>query len=151
MPAPPALQPRPITSAAESAGTLPALRSRFAAASNIPARYCTGYVSDIGIPPPYVPMEFAAWMEVFLGGRWYTFDPRNNDIRFGRILIAQGRDAADVPHTQVLGPGILWGFRVWAEEVGTVSGIFLGPPSLRRACLDKQSNEVNVKQLWELK
>ena len=84
---------------------------------NIPARYCTGYVSDIGIPPPYAPMDFAAWMEVHLGGRWYTFDPRNNCVRFGSILIARGRDAADVPLTQIFGPGTLSGFRVWTEEV----------------------------------
>ena len=50
-------------------------------------------------------MDFAAWMEVYLGGRWHTFDPRNNSVRFGRILIAQGRDAADVPLTQIFGPG----------------------------------------------
>jgi transglutaminase-like putative cysteine protease len=84
---------------------------------NIPARYCTGYVSDIGIPPPHAPMDFAAWMEVYLGGRWHTFDPRNNDIRRGRILIAQGRDAADVPLTHMFGPGTLAGFRVWTDEV----------------------------------
>ena len=84
---------------------------------NIPARYCTGYVSDIGIPPPHAPMDFAAWMEVYLGGRWHTFDPRNNSVRFGRILIAQGRDAADVPLTQIFGPGDLSSFRVWTEEV----------------------------------
>ncbi|WKW50498.1 transglutaminase-like domain-containing protein [Rhodomicrobium lacus] len=84
---------------------------------NIPARYCTGYVSDIGLPPPYAPMDFAAWMEVYLGGRWYTFDPRNNAVRFGRILIAQGRDAADVPLTQIFGPGTLSTFRVWTEEI----------------------------------
>jgi transglutaminase-like putative cysteine protease len=84
---------------------------------NIPARYCTGYVSDIGLPPPYAPMDFAAWMEVYLGGRWYAFDPRNNSVRFGRVLIAQGRDAADVPLTQIFGPGVLAGFRVWTEEV----------------------------------
>jgi transglutaminase-like putative cysteine protease len=58
---------------------------------NIPARYCTGYVSDIGLPPPHAPMDFAAWIEVFLGGRWHSFDPRNNDPRIGRILIARGR------------------------------------------------------------
>ena len=52
---------------------------------NIPARYCTGYVSDIGLPPPYETMDFAAWMEVYLGGRWYTFDPRNNAPRIGRV------------------------------------------------------------------
>jgi transglutaminase-like putative cysteine protease len=84
---------------------------------NIPARYCTGYVSDIGLPPPYATMDFAAWMEVYLGERWYPFDPRNNAVRFGRILIAQGRDAADVPLTQIFGPGTLSGFRVWTEEV----------------------------------
>ncbi len=83
---------------------------------NIPARYCTGYVSDIGIPPPHPPMDFAAWMEVYLGGRWQSFDPRNNAVRFGRILIGQGRDAADVPLTQIFGPGVLAGFRVWTGE-----------------------------------
>ena len=62
---------------------------------NIPARYCTGYISDVGQPPPYAPMDFAAWMEVWLGDRWWVFDPRNNDIRRGRVLIARGRDAAD--------------------------------------------------------
>lgn len=85
---------------------------------NIPARYCTGYVSDIGQPPPYPPMDFAAWMEVYLGGRWWTFDPRNNAPRIGRILIAQGRDAADVPLTHTFGPNILTGFRVWTDEIG---------------------------------
>jgi len=62
-------------------------------------------------------MDFAAWMEVYLGEPWFTFDPRNNDIRFGRILIAQGRDAADVPLTLIFGPGALSSFRVWTEEV----------------------------------
>ena len=84
---------------------------------NIPARYCTGYLSDIGMPPPYGTMDFAAWMEVYLGGRWHTFDPRNNEPRRGRILIAQGRDAADVPLTQIFGPGVLSGFKVWTDEV----------------------------------
>ncbi len=56
---------------------------------NIPARYCTGYLSDIGVPPPYAPMDFAAWFEAYLGGRWNTFDPRNNAPRVGRILIAR--------------------------------------------------------------
>jgi transglutaminase-like putative cysteine protease len=83
---------------------------------NIPARYCTGYITDIGLPPPYAPMDFAAWIEVYLGGRWHTFDPRNNAPRIGRILIARGRDAADVPLTHTFGPGTLSGFRVWAEE-----------------------------------
>jgi transglutaminase-like putative cysteine protease len=84
---------------------------------NIPARYCTGYISDIGLPPPHAPQDFAAWIEVFLGGRWHTFDPRNNDPRIGRILIARGRDAADVPLTLTFGPSILVDFRVTTEEV----------------------------------
>ena len=83
---------------------------------NIPARYCTGYVSDIGLPPPYAPMDFAAWIEVYLGGGWHTFDPRNNDPRIGRILIARGRDAADVPLTLTFGPNTLIGFKVVTEE-----------------------------------
>lgn len=85
---------------------------------NIPARYCTGYVSDIGQPPPYAPMDFAAWMEVYLDGRWWVFDPRNNDVRFGRVLIARGRDAADVPLTHSFGRHELKGFEVWIDEVG---------------------------------
>ena len=84
---------------------------------NIPARYCTGYVSDIGQPPPYPPMDFAAWMEVYLDGRWWVFDPRNNDIRFGRVLIARGRDAADVPLTHSFGLHELTGFEVWIDAL----------------------------------
>ncbi|MGP6088103.1 transglutaminase-like domain-containing protein [Antarctobacter jejuensis] len=84
---------------------------------NIPARYCTGYVSDVGQPPPYAPMDFAAWMEVYLGGQWWTFDPRNNDTRYGRVLIARGRDAADVPLTHTFGHHELSGFEVWIDEV----------------------------------
>ncbi len=85
-------------------------------ALNIPTRYCTGYISDIGQPPPYAPMDFAAWMEVYLGGRWWTFDPRNNDTRYGRVLIARGRDAADVPLTHSFGTHELVDFKVWIEE-----------------------------------
>jgi transglutaminase-like putative cysteine protease len=84
---------------------------------NIPARYCTGYISDIGLPPPYAPMDFAAWIEVFLGGRWHTFDPRNNTPRIGRILIARGRDAADVPLTHTFGPHRLATFSVTTDEI----------------------------------
>jgi transglutaminase-like putative cysteine protease len=65
-------------------------------ALNIPARYAFGYLPDIGVAPPYEPMDFCAWTEVFLGGRWYTFDPRNNARRAGRVLIGRGRDAVDV-------------------------------------------------------
>jgi transglutaminase-like putative cysteine protease len=84
---------------------------------NIPARYCTGYISGISLPPPHAPQDFAAWIEVFLGGRWHTFDPRNNDPRIGRILIARGRDAADVPLTLTFGPTTLVDFRVTTEEM----------------------------------
>jgi transglutaminase-like putative cysteine protease len=84
---------------------------------NIPARYCTGYLGDIGIPPPYGPMDFAAWFEAYLGGHWYTFDARNNVPRVGRVLIARGRDAADVPISNTFGPNMLGSFKVWAEEV----------------------------------
>ncbi|MDB5558523.1 MAG: transglutaminase [Enterovirga sp.] len=84
---------------------------------NIPARYCTGYVSDIGLPPPHSPGDFAAWIEVFLGGRWHMYDPRNNDPRIGRILIAYGRDAVDVPLTLTFGPSELIKFSVTADEI----------------------------------
>ncbi len=84
---------------------------------NIPARYCTGYLGDIGVPPAASPMDFSAWFEAYLGGRWHTFDPRNNRPRIGRVLMAQGRDAADVPLSQTFGPAILKGFRVWTDEV----------------------------------
>lgn len=84
---------------------------------NIPARYCTGYLSDIGIPPPHGTMDFAAWFEAYLDGAWHTFDPRNNSPRRGRVLIARGRDAADVPITQSFGTNTLASFKVWTEEV----------------------------------
>ena len=89
----------------------------FCRCMNIPARYCTGYLGDIGIPPPYGPMDFAGWFEAYLGGRWYTFDPRNNMPRIGRVLIARGRDAADVPITHTFGPNTLVSFKVWTDEV----------------------------------
>lgn len=84
---------------------------------NIPARYCTGYLGDIGMPPPYGPMDFAGWFEAYLGGQWYTFDARNNVPRIGRVLIAQGRDAADVPLSNAFGVNTLVGFKVWTDEV----------------------------------
>jgi transglutaminase-like putative cysteine protease len=89
----------------------------FCRCMNIPARYCTGYLGDIGMPPPYGVMDFAGWFEAFLGGRWYTFDARNNNPRIGRVLIAQGRDAADVPITHTFGPNTLVSFKVWTDEV----------------------------------
>jgi transglutaminase-like putative cysteine protease len=84
---------------------------------NIPARYCTGYLGDMGTQPPYGPMDFAAWFEAYLGGRWYTFDARNNVPRIGRVLIALGRDAIDVAITTTFGPNTLTGFQVWTDEV----------------------------------
>jgi transglutaminase-like putative cysteine protease len=89
----------------------------FCRCMNIPARYCTGYLSEIGQPLPHADDDFAAWMEVYLGGRWHTFDPRNNKPRIGRILIARGRDAADVPLTHSFGPNALSGFEVWTNEI----------------------------------
>lgn len=84
---------------------------------NIPARYCTGYLGDIGVPPPHGPMDFAGWFEAYLGGRWHTFDPRNNVPRIGRVLIARGRDAADAAITTTFGPNKLEYFVVRTEEV----------------------------------
>lgn len=89
----------------------------FCRCMNIPARYCTGYLSDIGEPEPHPPGDFAAWMEVFLDGHWWVFDPRNNTRRTARILIARGRDAADVPLTQTFGPNTLTEFTVWTDEL----------------------------------
>jgi transglutaminase-like putative cysteine protease len=89
----------------------------FCRALNIPARYCTGYLGDVGMPPPYPPGDFAAWFEAYLGGEWHTFDPRNNVPRIGRVLMARGRDAADVALTTTFGPNTLTSFRVWTDEV----------------------------------
>lgn len=84
---------------------------------NLPARYCTGYLGDIGMPPPYGPMDFAAWFEVYLDDRWHTFDARNNTPRIGRILVARGRDATDVAIATTFGPCTLSGFSVFTDEV----------------------------------
>jgi len=84
---------------------------------NIPARYCTGYLGDIGIPPPYGEMDFAAWFEAWLDGQWYIFDPRNNVPRIGRILLARGRDAADVPISTAFGANTLKFFKVLTDEI----------------------------------
>ena len=84
---------------------------------NIPARYCTGYLGDIGTPPPWGPMDFAGWFEAWLGDRWYTFDARNNTPRIGRVLMAHGRDACDVALSTAFGPNTLEDFKVWTDEV----------------------------------
>jgi len=84
---------------------------------NIPARYCTGYLGDIDVPPPHAPMDFAGWFEAYLDDTWYTFDPRNNEPRIGRVLIARGRDAADVAISTTFGPCELEGFDVWTREL----------------------------------
>ena len=87
---------------------------------NIPARYCNGYLGDIGVTPDPAPMDFNAWFEAFLGDRWFTFDPRHNRPRIGRILISRGRDAADVPMITTFGPHSLTRFVVVTEELEVV-------------------------------
>jgi transglutaminase-like putative cysteine protease len=87
----------------------------FCRALGIPARYATGYLGDIGVPPGG-PMDFSAWFEVYLGGRWWTFDARHNTPRIGRVLIATGRDAADVAITTSFGQAALRSFFVVTEE-----------------------------------
>ena len=89
----------------------------FCRCMNIPARYCTGYLSDVGMSPPYGPGDFAAWFEAYLDGRWHVFDPRNNVPRIGRILIARGRDATDVAISTAFGPNTLAGFTVWTDAI----------------------------------
>jgi transglutaminase-like putative cysteine protease len=98
----------------------------FCRCMNIPARYCTGYLGDIGMAPPYGTMDFAAWFEVFLGGRWYTFDARNNVPRIGRVLIARGRDAADVALNNSFGPNTLQSFKVWTDQVHAFTSAVTG-------------------------
>jgi len=86
-------------------------------AMNIPARYCTGYLGDIGVPAVPYPMDFSAWAEVYLGGRWYTIDARHNVPRIGRILMATGRDATDVALSTSFGPTALTTFEVTTDEI----------------------------------
>ena len=87
---------------------------------NIPARYCTGYLGDIGVPPAGTAMDFHAWFDVYLGGRWHVFDARHNHPRIGRVLMAQGRDATDTALTTTFGKVWLNGFKVHADEVVAV-------------------------------
>ena len=94
---------------------------------NVPARYATGYLGDIGVPPSPNPMDFAAWLEVYLGGAWRTVDARHNRPRIGRLLMARGRDAVDVALTTSFGAALLTSFNVWTDEVTHP----LGPPETR--------------------
>ena len=89
----------------------------FCRCMNIPARYCTGYLGDMGMSPPYSAPDFAAWFEAYIGGHWFIFDARNNVPRIGRVLIARGRDAADVAIATTFGPNTLRSFRVWTDEI----------------------------------
>ena len=102
----------------------------FCRCMNIPARYCTGYLGDTGTLPPYGVPDLAAWMEVYLGGEWYIFDPRNNVPRIGRVLIARGRDAADVAIATTFGPNTLESFKIWTDEVAESGAVI---PALKRA------------------
>jgi transglutaminase-like putative cysteine protease len=91
----------------------------FCRALNIPSRYVFGYIPDIDVPPPDDPMDFAAWFEAYLGGRWYTFDARNNTPRVGRVVVGRGRDAVDVALITSFGPHTLTGFQVRAEQIAS--------------------------------
>jgi len=93
----------------------------FCRCMNIPARYANGFLGDIGVPPDPAPMDYSAWFEVFLDGRWITFDARHNHPRIGRILVSYGRDATDISLVTSFGPHRLDQFRIWAEEVDTVA------------------------------
>lgn len=99
----------------------------FCRCMNIPARYCTGYLGEIGMPLPWPDGDFAGWFEAYLGGRWYTFDARNNMPRIGRVLIAQGRDASDVPLTQTFGPNKMLSFKVWTDQVDLTDATAVRP------------------------
>jgi transglutaminase-like putative cysteine protease len=99
---------------------------------HIPARYVTGYLGDIGVPPVPLPMDFSAWFQVYLGGKWYDFDARHNEPRIGRILMACGRDAADVALTTSFGRAPLEHFEVWTDEV---------PEDVRAAGIDAGTDE----------
>jgi transglutaminase-like putative cysteine protease len=94
----------------------------FCRALNIPARYAFGYLPDMDVPPDPAPMDFAAWMEVWLGDRWFTFDPRNNQRRKGRVVIGRGRDASDVAMATTFGGPVLQSMAVVAEELREEAG-----------------------------
>lgn len=104
----------------------------FCRCMNIPARYVNGYLGDIGVPE-VEPMDYAAWIEVYLGGRWFAFDPRNNQPRIGRTKVAHGRDAADVPLIHSFGPHALTGFTVWCYDLANPPQNQKRPPEVRAA------------------
>jgi transglutaminase-like putative cysteine protease len=102
---------------------------------NIPARYATGYLGDIGVPICPSPMDFSAWSEVFLDGQWYAFDARHNMPRIGRIVMARGRDAADVALTTSFGAAQLVSFNVVTEEVKEHAPVSVSIPPQQSAGL----------------
>jgi transglutaminase-like putative cysteine protease len=104
----------------------------FCRCMNIPARYCTGYLGDIGVVPDPAPMDFSAWFEVYLEGRWFSFDARHNHPRIGRVVIARGRDAADVAISTSFGRSSLVRFRVVTEEI-SLANIYPGQWSPERS------------------
>jgi transglutaminase-like putative cysteine protease len=93
----------------------------FCRAMNIPARYVFGYLPDLYVPLDPNPMDFAAWMEVWLGDTWWTFDPRNNQRRVGRVVIGRGRDALDVAMLTTFGPAAFRSMTVWADRAEAAS------------------------------
>jgi transglutaminase-like putative cysteine protease len=103
-------------SAPECAATLHIWAITLCRCMNVPARYCTGYLGDIGVPATDAPMDFSGWFEAYLGGQWHVFDARFNTPWTGRVLMARGRDAADVAIATTFGPNTLTGFQVFAEE-----------------------------------
>lgn len=102
----------------------------FCRALNIPARYATGYLPDIGVPPSPTPMDFSAWFEAYLEGRWWTFDARHNHPRIGRVLMAVGRDASDVAITTSFGVANLTRFFVVSDQVAASAAV-KAPESVR--------------------
>ena len=107
----------------------------FLRALNIPARYVFGYLPDMDVTPSAEPMDFAAWIEVYLGGTWFTFDPRNNAARKGRVLIGRGRDALDVAMVTTFGGPVLERMEVWADEAADAEA-HVQPPADRAAVPD---------------
>lgn len=116
---------------------------------NIPARYCTGYLTDIGEPEPHPPGDFAAWMEVYLENDWRIFDPRNNTARIGRVLMARGRDAADVPLILSFGQNTLTDFRVWAEPTNVPTPCHPGAPAPNRSQIHATSDRPDDSNLCQ--